>query len=218
MDSVKQGRLKTLSNVISIFSKIGSVFCFIGIACMIIIGLIIPFILKGVNLKKHEIKIADQIVKYEVVDNNLDIYVNGKKQDVDFKITGLDKAIEDLEDISSGEMIAYGEVFAIGEVLILIAIILLLHRLSKLFKNVRNDDTPFTDNNVVLIHEMANLMVILFILPIILNVILNIIIKSDAKLNVNFVSITLILITYAASIIFEYGTKLQEKSKLKIYE
>ena len=70
----------------------------------------------------------------------------------------------------------------------------------------------------VLIHELANTLVILFILPIALSIVINLIINLDINLNISFTSITLILVTYVASIVFEYGTLLQEKSKQQIYD
>ena len=218
MDKVKQKRLKTLSSVISIFSTIGKVFCFIGIACMLLLAVVVPFMLKGVNLKKHEIKIADQVVKYEVNDDDLTVYVNGKKQDADFKLTGLNEIVKDLEGIKTSQIVTTSVVFSVGEILILILMVILLSKISRLFKNISKEDTPFTNYNTLLIHEIANVLVLLFVAPIVLNIVLNLLISNNINLNVNFVSITLILIAYAASIIFEYGTKLQEKAKLSIYE
>lgn len=217
MDSVKQGRLKTLSTIISVLAKIGKVFCFIGIAGLIIFAIAISVLASGVNFKKHEIKVADQVLKYEVKDDNLIIYVNDKKQDFDFKVTGLGKEMEKLEDITSEKIITSCLVFTVGEIAILVFLIIFLGKLSKLFKNISKNDTPFTSDNTVLIHGLANNLVILFVIPIVLSVIINLIISLDINLNVSFTSITLILITYVASIIFEYGTMLQEKSKQTIY-
>lgn len=217
MDSVKQGRLKTLSTIVSVLSKIGKIFCFIGIAGLIIFAVVSSFIAKGINFKKHEIKIADQVIKYEIKDDDLTVYLNGEEQDIDFKVTGLNDVSKKLEEFTSTKITTACLVFAGGEILILIVMAIFLGKISKLFKNISKEDTPFTSDNTVLIHEIANNLVVLFIIPIVLSAALNLIVKFDINLNISFTSITLILVTYVASIIFEYGTMLQEKSKQTIY-
>lgn len=218
MDTKKQDRLKTLSKIVSVLAKISKVFCFIGIAGLLMFACVFSVMAKGVNFKKHEIKFADQVVKYEVKDDNLVVYVNDKKQDFDFKITGLGNEMEKLEDLTSDKIITSGLVFTVGEIAILVFAIILLGKVSKLFKNFYKKETPFTNDNTNLIHDIANALVILFIMPIALNVILELMIGYNFNLSVNFTSITLILIAYSAAIIFEYGTMLQEKSKQTIYD
>lgn len=218
MDIKKQDRLKTLSKIVSVLAKIGKVFCFIGIAGLLIFICTISIIAKGINFKKHEIKIADQVVKYEVEDDNLSVYVNGEKQDFDFKVTGLNEEMKKLEDLTSGKIISSSLVFTIGEIAILVFVIIFLGKVSKLFKNFYTNETPFTTDNTTLIHEIANTLVILFIIPIALSIILGLITDLRFNFNVSFSSLTLILVSYVAALIFEYGTMLQEKSKQTIYD
>ena len=218
MDSVKQGRLKTLSMIVSILAKIGKVFCFIGIAGLIIFAVTMSFIAQGINFKKKEIKIADQVLKYEINNDSLSVYVNDEKQDFDFTMTGLDKVSEKLEEFTPEKITYSCLIFTAGEIAIMIFLIIFLGKLAKLFSNISKEDTPFTNDNTILIIVLANTLVILFVLPIALSIVINLIVNLDLSLNVSFTSITLILITYVISIVFEYGTMLQEKSKQKIYE
>ena len=217
MDSVKQDRLKVLCSIVSILAKIGKVLCFIGIAGLILFSTVVTMIANGIDFKKHEINVFEQEIKYSVDNDNLVVYLNGEQQDFDFKITGLTEASEKLEKYTSTKIIVSCLVFTAGEIAILAFLIIVLMKTSELFKNIASDDTPFTNQNTVLIHEIANNLVILFIIPIVLSVILSLIVDFNVNLNINFVSVGLILVTYIASIIFEYGTLLQGKSKQKIY-
>ena len=83
-------------------------------------------------------------------------------------------------------------------------------------RNIYNDN-PFTEENTGYLRNIAKYSLYSFIISMILQIIFSLISNIEIDINFGGTSIMTILILYATTYVFEYGTKLQEKSSEKIY-
>jgi len=108
-----------------------------------------------------------------------------------------------------------GLVFLLVDIIIMIFI---LNYVEKLFNNIKNNNTPFTMDNVHFIKSISYLMIALIILTPISGVIFNSLLGlSDGNSPFELMSILEILIIFSMAYIFEYGYEMQKESKARMY-
>jgi len=87
-----------------------------------------------------------------------------------------------------------------------------------LFNNIKNNNTPFTLDNVNFIKKISYLMISLIIITPISGVIFNSLLGlEDGNSPFELMSILEILIIFSMSYIFEYGYEMQKDSKARMY-
>lgn len=215
----KQRKLKVLSKIIYILAKIGKTLTYIAIPFIVLGMVIIPILMNKIDIKNDRIILKDKGNVIIIVEKNDKLTINIKDAKV-AEVTSA-KDISKIKDFfnnnSKGTIIAAGET-ALGFALISIIIaILLLRRVEKLFKNINKNDTPFTYDNVEHIRRIAFLMIINIILPAVASAVIEIILKVDLNIHFGAYNLIEILALYVLVYIFEYGCKLQQDSKCKIY-
>ena len=96
---------------------------------------------------------------------------------------------------------------------------IILNYVEKLFNNIKNNQTPFTLENVGFIKRISYLMIALIIITPISNILFNVISTStnSGENSFGLIGILEILIIFSMSYIFEYGYEIQKDSKGKIY-
>ncbi len=215
----KQRKLKVLSKIIYILAKIGKILTYIAIPFIVLGMVVIPMLMNKIDIKNDRIILKDKGNIISIVEKNDKLVINVKDAKV-AEVTSA-KDISKIKDFfnnnSKGTIIAAGET-ALGFALISIIIaILLLRRVEKLFKNINKNDTPFTYDNVEHIRRIAFLMIINIILPAIASAVIELILKVDLNIHFGAYNLIEILALYVLVYIFEYGCKLQQDSKCKIY-
>ena len=215
----KQRKLKVLSKIIYILAKIGKILTYIAIPFIVLGMVVIPMLMNKIDIKNDRIILKDKGNIISIVEKNDKLVINVKDAKV-AEVTSA-KDISKIKDFfnnnSKGTIIAAGET-ALGFALISIIIaILLLRRVEKLFKNINKNDTPFTYDNVEHIRRIAFLMIISIILPAVASAVIELILKVDLNIHFGAYNLIEILALYVLVYIFEYGCKLQQDSKCKIY-
>jgi len=211
----KQKQVKTLSNVIGLIGKIGSIVLKVAIVFVIVAMILIPYVVNNVEIIDNEITFKTDNIK--IIDENKieihDIVVAG----IDSELMG-NEIIEVFNSHSNLEIIAYAEAAAIFLVASIVIMIIILTYVEKLFNNIKNNNTPFTMDNVNYIKRISYLMIsLIIIIPLsgsIINALLGL---SDADEPFELMSILEILIIFSMSYIFEYGYEIQKDSKGIIY-
>ena len=149
----------------------------------------------------------------------------------DYKIHLFDIIIFDLdEDISSGEIISifeknsryeiigYLEAGCLCLLVELIVMIIILKYVENLFDNIKNNNTPFTLDNVNYIKRISYLMIALIMVNPLAETFFSLIYNVSGNTGgFELMSILEILIIFSMSYIFEYGYEIQKDSKGKMY-
>ena len=100
----------------------------------------------------------------------------------------------------------------------LVFISMALSRMDKLFVNIHDGETPFTLDNVNYLKKMAYFMITAIVLSAVGSTILNIGLGAEDVIEFNIFNITEIIFLFAMSLIFEYGYRIQQDSKGKMYD
>ena len=120
-----------------------------------------------------------------------------------------------LNDYSKKELVGYTEAGLILLISYLYLIILVLKHLAKLFKNINEESTPFTLENVDHMAKMGRYMIAVILLPIIASILYSVFADIDINIDFGIVSVMEILFVLAMSIIFKYGYSIENSNKNK---
>jgi len=211
----KQKEVRTLSNAISLIGKIGAIVLKVAIPFIILAMILVPYVINNVEIKNNEIGFKTENIK--IIDENKieihDIIVGEFDiEDEDYDV------IEMFNNNSNAKIIGYietGLVFLLVDIFIMIVI---LSYVEKLFNNIKNNNTPFTLDNVTFIKKISYLMIALIIITPISGVIFKSLLGlSDGNSPFELMSILEILIIFSMSYIFEYGYEMQKDSQARMY-
>ena len=211
----KQKEMKSLSNVIELIGKIGSIVLKVAIPFIILVMILIPYIVNNVEIKDNEIIFKTDNIK--IVDQNKieihDIIIGEFDEDI-----SNNQIIKMFSNNSKFKIISYLEISIIFLLIDIIIMIIILNNVEKLFNNIKNNTTPFTLDNVNYIKKISYLMISLIIISPISNTIFNSILSTSNEENpFELIGILEILIIFSMSYIFEYGYEIQKDSNGKIY-
>lgn len=211
----KQKQVKSLSNVVSLIGKIGGIVLKVAIPFIIIAMILIPYIINNIEVKDSNISFKTDNIKL-IDEDKLEIY--------NIMLIDLEKDISSKEIIdifnnnSKYEIISYLEIGLVFILINLIVMIIILNHVEKLFNNIKNNNTPFTLENVNYIKKISYLMISLIIISALPNIFFDSILGLSERNNgFELVSILEILIIFSVSYIFEYGYEIQKDSKGKMY-
>lgn len=212
----KQKEVKTLSNVISMIVKIGFIVLKVAIPFIIIAMLIVPYIVSNLEVKENKITFKSGSIK--IVDENK-IEVHGVIiGDYDGDLAD-NEVIKIFKNNSNIKIISYFETAMIFLIIDIVIMIIILNYVEKLFNNIKNNQTPFTLENVGFIKKISYLMIALIFITPISDTLFSIIssVSNGWENPFEIMNILEILIIFSMSYIFEYGYEIQKDSKGKIY-
>lgn len=215
MNKEKQKNLKTLSKIVYILAKIAKACMVIGVVLLVLTMFIVPAIFKYIKIDDNTITVDKETYNYEIKDNHMVITdKDGKESNFDVYIDADIK--EYIEKNDTNDYVLHIEILLIASIITIIISYLIADSLEKLFINI-NEDNPFTEENTNYLRKIAKYSLYSLIISIILQIVFDLV--SGLEINIDFssVSIMTVLILYTSTYIFEYGTKLQEKSNEKIY-
>lgn len=211
----KQKEVKTLSNVISLIGKIGSIVLKVVIPFIILAMILVPYVVNNVEINNNEIGFKTDNIKI-IYENKIKIF-NIIVGEIDIENEDYN-VIEIFNNNSNAKIIGYLEAGLFFLLIDIIIMIIILSYVEKLFTNIKNNNTPFTLDNVTLIKNISYLMIALIIIIPISGVIFNSLIGlSDANSSFELISILEILIIFSMSYIFEYGYEMQKDSQARMY-
>ena len=224
IEEKSQKRLKGISKFISVLAKIGKIFLIIGIVGLLIAMIAVPIVSSNTKVTKGEeesvITVFDHDIYYRRSDLKFEIY---DKEDLDNKqvvtnkseVEKINQVFDYLEKNDFTAATIFIEVELALFVAILVVQVIVFKKTEKFFKNIYDKTTPFIKENLELMKETGKLLIIALIISLVSDIIAVIVVGSSATISV--VSITEILTVYFGLYIFEYGCKLQNETKGKIY-
>lgn len=215
----EQHKMKVLSKIITIISKIGRIFCYIAIPFICLILIITPYLINRVVIKDNNLTL-------NLLDSNINVLEESDK--VVLKYNGITLADADkeflntkvlsiFENNSKAKIIGYIET---GFVVLLVTIILtsiIFKHLEILFDNINKGETPFTLENVSLIKKIAWKMIIIIIMTNIGGGVFELLLSSDLNIEFETYDLVEILFLFSLSYIFEYGRLLGLETKGQMY-
>ena len=133
--------------------------------------------------------------------------------------TNIEDVITVLNNNSKIEVIVFVEISLAFLIINFILIIMILKYVEKLFSNIKNNNTPFTMDNVNYIKRISYLLIVLIIINPISSMLINMLLNNKGIImNLELISILEILIIFSMSYIFEYGYEIQKETNAKIYD
>ena len=212
----KQTQVKSLSNVIGLIAKIGSVVLKVAIPFVVLTMMLTPYVIKNIEVQNNEIIFKTDNIK--IIDNKKLEIGNVIVADLAEDSEDMVDIIEILENNSKANLIGYMEIGFVFLLATLILMIIVLNYVEKLFTNIKNNKTPFTLDNVKYIKKISYLMISLIIInPVSGSIFGSLIGVSESSGGFELMSILEILIIFSMSYIFEYGYEIQKDSKGIMY-
>lgn len=211
----KQNQVKSLSNVISLIGKIGGIVLKVAIPFIIIAMLLIPYLVTNVEIKENKLSFKTDNIKL-IDDSKVEVF-NIILLDVEDSMSS-GEIIDIFNNNSKYEIIGYLEAGFVFLLVDLIIMIIILNYVEKLFTNIKDNNTPFTLDNVNYIKRMSYLLIALIIISPLTGTLFGLILGvSESGEGFELMSILEILIIFSMSYIFEYGYEIQKDSKGKMY-
>lgn len=210
----KQNQVKSLSNVISLIGKIGSIVLKVCIPFIIIAMILFPYIISNIEVKNNEISFKTNNIKL-VDDKNIminDVILIGLDE-----ATSIDDVIYVLSNNSKAKVVVFIELALVFLIINLKLMIIILEFVEKLFSNIKNNNTPFVIENVNYIKRIAYLLIGLIIIEPISSIIIDLLLQGSGEAHIGLISILEILIIFSMSYIFDYGYEIQKETKSKMY-
>jgi len=211
----KQKQVKTLSNVIELIGRIGKIVLKVGIAFVILTMLLVPYVIKNVEIKEDKVTFKTdniKIVDVEKIEINNVIVAEMDEHFISNEIVNMFNNNSKIEIIVSVEVAL---LFIIASSVVMIKV---LGYVEKLFSNIKNNSTPFTLDNVNYIKKISYLMITLIIISPISEIIFGLLLNlTQLDSSIEMISLLEILIIFSISYIFEYGYEIQKDSNGKIY-
>ena len=215
----EQKKMKVLSKIIFVISKIGRVFCYIAIPFLCLILTASPYLIDKVvikdnnltlNLQNHNINIIEESDKVVLKVGRI-VIADADKEFLNTKVMSI------FENNSKAKIIGCVETsFAFFLVIIILTSIIFKY-LATLFDNINKGETPFTLENVSLIKKIAWKMIIIILMSNIGGGIFELLLRADLNLEFKTYDLVEILFLFSLSYIFEYGRLLGLETKGKMY-
>ena len=212
----KQNQVKTLSNIISLIGSIGKIVLMVAIPFVIIVMLLVPYIISNVEVKGNDLSLKTENI--EIVNNKtLELFgvaIIGVEEELEYK-----QVVEVFTNNSKFAIIGYLEGGFVFLLVDLIVMIIILSYVEKLFNNIKNNNTPFTLDNVIYIKRISYMMIALIMITPVTELLFNVLVDNlESSGGFELMSILEILIIFSMSYIFEYGYEIQKDSKGIMYE
>ena len=219
LNEKEQKKMKTLSKILYLFGRIGKVVMRVAMVFAIIAMIVFPILFAKIEVKNDALVYDNSALEIKETGRGVDIVI---KDAENVHVANLNN--EDIETfkevlVKRNKYVTIG-LFEVGFIVLLVSLYLisvLLNYLDKLFTNIYNGDTPFTLDNVNYIKKMAYIMIACIILPSVGAVCINLAIMKSVDLNIELFNILEIIFLYVMSLIFEYGYRIQQDSKGKMY-
>ena len=219
LNEKEQKNVRTLSKILSLIGKISSIVVRVGIGFVAIAMIFIPIGLSQIDFKDNQMVTAGNFIKVEKLNDGSRISLAQNEHiilsDVDTK--NVQNIMDGYNRFGKWGFIGLLELGFAFLVAFLVVLSMALSRFGKLFGNIQEGDTPFTLENVDHIKKMAIFMIASIILSAIGTTIISITLVSSNESTFNVFSVVEILFLFAMSYIFEYGYRIQQDSKGKMY-
>ena len=220
LNKEEQKKMKVLSKIISVISKIGRIFCYIAIPFISLILIISPYLINKVVIKDNNITLNFKSHNINILEKNDKVVLKFGG----FILTDIDKeflntkVISIFENNSKVKIIGYVETGFATLLVIIILTSLIFKHLETLFDNINKGETPFTLENVSLIKKIAWKMIIIILMSNIGGGVFELLLGTELNIEFETYDLVEILFLFSLAYIFEYGRLLGLEAKGKMYD
>ena len=219
LNEKEQKNIKVISQILYMIGRIGAILSRVAIGFVVLAMIIIPLFMNSIKVEDNKITADGKIFTVTELDDGLRISSSQNEHiiisDVNSKDVELIKTA--LTKQGRTKIIIFAEVGFAFMVAFLVFISMALSRMDKLFVNIHDGETPFTLDNVNYLKKMAYYMITAIILSAIGSTVIELGLGAEDAIDFNLFNITEIIFLFAMSLIFEYGYRIQQDSKGKMY-
>ena len=211
----EQKKMKGFTKALYIISSIARVFSVVAITLSILLvigGFILVPNLKF-NKMDNKIEIFSNEIKYELTDTNLTIDGNKIIENDKEEIKEVDKFIH----CTDKKRLAILEMAFLSITAVCVISYKLFTYLSKLFKNIHDNNTPFSLDNVNYIKKLSLYSLLFVLVPDVLGSLASLIFNLRLEVEINLFAYLFSLILLVIAYIFKYGYEIQLDSKGVMY-
>ncbi len=215
----EQKKMKVLSKIISVISKIGRIFCYVAIPFISLILIVLPYLINNVdvkdnnltlNLKNNNINISEKNDKV-ILKVGAFVLADADKEFLNTKVVNI------FENNSKEKIIGYVETGFSSLLVVIILTSIIFKHLETLFDNINKGETPFTLENVNLIKRIAWKMIIIIIINNIGGGVFELLLSTNLDIEFETYDLVEILFLFSLAYIFEYGRLLGLETKGQMY-
>ena len=219
LDKTKQNYLKGITCAVAIIAKILRVLVYVGMGALVVCVILIPVFFNSFDIQGHTISIKgfeDRIELINVGETSYKVKMGDKEEIVDLEIST--KNIDYiLDNYSKTRIICLSEVAAIISIASLLLLSYILASVEKLARNIGNGKA-FTMDNALLLRNIGYLMIAIIVVPFLAGIVPNAVMDTHFGENFGLVNVIEILIVFALSYLFEYGSALAKNSDIVLYD
>ncbi len=219
LNEKEQKNIKVISQILYMIGRIGAIISRVAIGFVVLAMVIIPILLNSIEIKDNKI-IADGKI-FTVTEINDGVRISSSQNEhiiiSDINQRDVELIKKAMNEQGRIKLIIFFELGFAFMIAFLVFISMALSKMDKLFVNIHDGETPFTLDNVSYLKKMAYYMITAIVLSAIGSTILNIGIGAEDVIEFNIFNITEIIFLFAMSLIFEYGYRIQQDSKGKMY-
>lgn len=211
----EQKKMKGFTKVLYIVSNIAKAFSIIAIvfSLLLVIGGFVVVPNTTINKMDNTIKVFDKKVSYKLTDTKLvidgDVVSRHDKE--------VAEEIEEVIHMTNKKRLALVECAFLTLTAVCFISYKLFSYLSKLFKNIHDNNTPFSMENVNYIKKLALYSFLFVLIPDLTGGIAEIIFNLDLGVEINLFAYLFSLMLLVLAYIFKYGYEIQLDSKGVMY-
>ena len=219
LNEKEQKNIKVISKILYMIGRIGAILSRVGIGFVVFAMIAVPVFLGSIKVENDTITVDNQVLTITEINDGIRISSSQNEHVIISDINAHDVELikNSLTKQGRTKMIVFFEIGFAFIIAFLVFISMALSRMDKLFVNIHDGETPFTLDNVNYLKKMAYYMITAIILSAVGSTILNIGLGTDEVFEFNLFNITEIIFLFAMSLIFEYGYRIQQDSKGKMY-
>lgn len=208
----KPNRVNIFAQILSIVSILGQLAATLTLIVLAIFAIIVPIFNDKIEIEQNTISIFDSKIKLAAIDNELNITIADETNSVPLGDFDFQKVIDYLEKNKIFLVISL-EVTIIGSIITTVLAFMVFDKSGKLFKRIKDEQSPFSEENTTAVTKIAKLLVISYVVSAITSVISNEIISNGSGIDLNLSALCTTLIVYVIAYVFEYGQSLESSKK-----
>ena len=216
----EQRKMKGITKLIYMISNTLKYISFGAIIMAVLVMIANTYILinTSIDTKNNTASICGRNVNYELVDKSLKVKLENKKE---YKIN-FDKEVKNemiiiVLEMSKTVRLSLAIFIELSFIFAMYAINRLFFNIQKLFKNIHDNETPFSMENVKCIRNIALFTLLYILSQDVLGGIASGIYSLDFNIEIELTNYILVLIIFAISYVFKYGYLIQLDSKGIMY-
>ncbi|MBR6073420.1 MAG: helix-turn-helix transcriptional regulator [Bacilli bacterium] len=219
LNEKEQKNIKVISNILFMIARIGAIISRVAMGFVVAAMIFVPILINSIEINDNRIISNGKVFTVTEIHDGVRISSSQNEHIIISDINNKDVELikNAITKQSKTKLIIFIELGFAFIVAFLVFISMALSKMDKLFVNIHDGETPFTLDNISYLKKMAYYFIIAIVLSAIGSTMFNIGIGVDNVVEFNLFNITEIIFLFAMSLVFEYGYRIQQDSKGKMY-